>query len=201
MLSNLGIINLPLPDLIRTDAEKQDWLFNELLPQLKNEYSYLKRQISEYDKFKFDKETKKIVKRFMSLERVMLIIHEIKKELEDRQKIIIQAGPEFIEFKVLYGYNLFEKYFANKAQYFLHMSATILSKEQYCKKLNLSYDEVEYLEYESEFPVENRLIYYTPVGSLAFKHKKKTLPLLIEKIKEILKLYPTDKRNNSYSKL
>lgn len=103
--------------------------------------------------------------------------------------------------KYYIGYNLFEKYFSNKAQYFLHMSATILNKEQYCKKLNLSNDEVEYLEFESEFPIENRLIYYTPVGSLAFKKKKKTIPNLIEKIKEILDLYPTDKRNYSYSKL
>lgn len=102
MLSNLGVVNLALPDLIKTDREKQDWLFNELLPQLKSEYSYLKHQISEYDKFKFDKETKKIIKRFMALERIMIIINEIKKELADRQKIIIQSGSEFIEFKVLY---------------------------------------------------------------------------------------------------
>lgn len=61
------------------------------------------------------------------------------------------------------GFNLFKKYFEHIADYFLHMSATILNKHQYCKKLNLNEDEVEYLEYESEFSIDNRLIYYAPV--------------------------------------
>lgn len=65
--------------------------------------------------------------------------------------------------KYYIGHNLFKKNFENIANYFLHMSATILNKYQYCKKLNLNEEDVEYLEYKSEFPVENRLIYYSPV--------------------------------------
>lgn len=189
----LGLIDIKFPKEKDSDYEKRRWLFNDVLPKLREQYLYYKGQIQQYTKFNFTKETKRIINRYMALERIVTIITEIKNELADHQKVIIQSGSDFIEFKVLYGYNLFEKYFASQANYFLHMSATILNKEQYCKKLNLSDDEVEYLEYESDFPVENRLIHYTPVGSLAWKKKSKTIPNLIKRVQSILQEHKNEK--------
>lgn len=189
----LGLTNIKFPKLKDPDYEKTRWLFNDVLPKLREQYLYYKHQIQQYTKFNFSKETKKIINRYMALERIVTIISEIKAEMADHQKVIIQSGEDFVEYKVLYGYNLFEKYFANNANYFLHMSATILNKSQYCKKLNLCEDEVEYLEYESDFPVENRLIHFTPVGSMAWKKKAQTIPKMIKKVQDILKQHPTDK--------
>jgi Rad3-related DNA helicase len=192
-LSAFGLDYLDLPKKKSTDWEKRIWLFEEFFPRLREQYLFLKNQIQQCEQWKFTKEIKKMISKMMAAERLVNIIAEIKKELADHQKVIIQADTDFIEFKVLYGYNLFAKYFENQAYKFLHMSATILNKMQYCKKLNLSEDEVEYLEYESDFPVENRLIHYTPVGSLAWKKKAQTIPKLIEKVKEILAAHPDEK--------
>ena len=186
----LGITDIKLPKVKDSDYDKRNWLFEDVLPRLREQYLYYKNQIKQFEKFNFTKETKRIISRYMATDRMVTIISEIKKELADHQKVIIQSNKEQIEFKLLYGYNLFEKYFAKQADYFLHMSATILNKEQYCKKLNLSDDEVEYLEYDSEFPVENRLVHFTPVGSLSWKNKANTIPALINRVKELLNEFP-----------
>lgn len=193
ILHNLGIYTVDLPDIEETDLEKQNWLINILYPLLREQYLYYKNQIQQYDKFKFSKEAKKIIGKFTAAERIVTIIKQIKDELKDRQKIVVFSGPDFIEFKVLYGYNLFNKFFANIADRFLHMSATILNKQQYCRKIGLDLDDVEYLEYESEFPLENRLIHYMPVGSLSWKNKAGTIPNLIKKVEELLNLHENEK--------
>lgn len=193
VLRNLGIFDVKFPKVKDSDYEKRVWLFEYILPKLREQYLFFKNQIQQYEKFNFSKETKKVISRYMASERIVTIITEIKKELADKQKVVIQSGEDFVEFKVLYGYNLFEKYFAEKADYFLHMSATILNKEQYCKKLNLGDDEVLYLEYDSEFPIENRLIHYMPVGSLSWKNKAKTIPELIKQIETLLLKHENEK--------
>lgn len=193
VLKMFGLYGEHIPQDDKSNYDKQNWLFNELLPKLKEQYLFYKNQIKQYDKFKFSKDAKKLIAKYMVIDRMISIISEIKKELADGQKVIITSDPEYIEYKVLYGYNLFNRYFDKTANKFLHMSATILNKEQYCKKLNLDYDEVEYMEYESEFPVENRLIYYTPVGSLSWKKKAKTIPNLVKKVEEILNHFKNEK--------
>ena len=73
------------------------------------------------------------------------------------------------------------------------MSATVLNKEQYCKNLGLDLNDVEYIECNSNFPVENRLIHYIPVGSLNWAQKAQTIPKLVKKIKELLKKHNNEK--------
>lgn len=193
ILHILGIYNLTLPKVKESDYNKQTWLFSKLLPKLREQFLYYKNQIKTYQNFKFSRETQKLIHKYMALDRLVSILLEIQKELEDKQKIIIQSGEDFIDCKLLYGYNLFEKYFAKYGKVFLHMSATILNKEQYCKKLNLASEDVEYIEYESEFPIENRLIHYIPVGSLSWKNKAKTIPILIKKVEELLNTHKNEK--------
>lgn len=76
---------------------------------------------------------------------------------------------------------------------FLHMSATVLSKEQYCKNLGLNPNDTEYFAFDSVFPVQNRLIHYTPIGSLAWNKKSKTIPKLIPQVKSILNIHKNEK--------
>ena len=53
----------------------------------------------------------------------------------------------------------------------------------------INFNEVEFIQCESKFPVENRLIHYTPVGSMSYKNKISTMPKLIKTIDNILKKY------------
>ena len=69
---------------------------------------------------------------------------------------------------------------------FLHMSATILNKEDYCRNLGISSNEVEYISTDAIFPKENRLINYLPIGSMTYNNKSETLPKMALKIEELL---------------
>jgi ATP-dependent DNA helicase DinG len=75
----------------------------------------------------------------------------------------------------------------------LMMSATILDKELFCEGIGLDPSEVAMLRMDSTFPKENRPIYKKYVGFMSYKHKKKTLPLLITQIEDILRKYPDRK--------
>lgn len=195
LLKYLDCPTLTIPAVNESDSVKQNWLFNILLPDLKARYNDLRRQIKHIKDFGISKSGKALITKFTACERMVTIISEIESECKAYQRVIITSNEvdETIEYKVLYGYNLFEKYFSQVANKFLHMSATILNKEQYCKKLNLDYDDVEYLEYESDFPVENRLIHFTPVGSLSWKQKSKTIPKLIKRVEELLNRHNNEK--------
>ena len=193
MLIYLGILNPKLPDKQSTDQEKFNWLFNIILPKIKMQYLYYKNQITQYNKFNFSKEYKRIINKYAILERIITIINELLNQLKYKQKIIINYDNNYLEFKILFGNNLFKTCLEPMGNLFLHMSATVLSKEQYCKNLGLCLDDAEYFAYDSVFPIKNRLIHYTPVGSLAWNKKNKTIPKLIPKIKSILQHHKNEK--------
>jgi ATP-dependent DNA helicase DinG len=86
------------------------------------------------------------------------IVSEIKKE-----------GHEVtgVELKPLdtsqYCKDVFEK--CNKT---LMMSATILDSKAFCRNLGLAHDEVKFIRVESDFPLQNRLIYPLNIAHLNF---------------------------------
>lgn len=75
----------------------------------------------------------------------------------------------------------------------LMMSATIVNKDVFCATLGLKQDEVDFLSIDSPFPVENRPIYYAPVGSMAQSTIDQTLPKLAEMVKLIMDQHKGDK--------
>lgn len=193
LLEFFGIHNIDIPDKTDTHQKKIMWLLNCVLTRLVIQYNSFKNTVEEFKQFKITNDYKKLVMKLSAVERLISIIKEIKQQEENNQKIIINMQEKCIEFKVLFGNNLFDKNLKAMSKRFLHMSATVLNKQQYCKNLGLNVNDVEYIECESTFPVENRLIYYMPVGSLTWQQKAKTIPKLIKKIKELLNLHKNEK--------
>lgn len=64
--------------------------------------------------------------------------------------------------KPLYPNNSFKK-LAEKGERILLMSGTIPDMEEYCRNLGIPLDEVAFLSMDSEFPPENRKVFYAPV--------------------------------------
>lgn len=71
----------------------------------------------------------------------------------------------------------------------LHMSAYPGSKKIYCESLGLDPNDVAWLNLNSTFPVENREIYLTTVGSMSKKNREQTLPDLLDFIEKIMESY------------
>lgn len=75
----------------------------------------------------------------------------------------------------------------------LMMSATILSKEMFCREVGLNPDSVYYIDVPSTFPAENRPIFKKYAGKMSYKAIDRTLPVIVEYVEEILSKFPDRK--------
>lgn len=191
-LQYLGI-QLKVPDIDESEYNKFNWLFTSINDKLLQQKIYFKNQINNYKKFKITKEYKNTLTKFSSIERLIKNIQEIKLQYKNKLPVIINSSKDFIEFKLLYVNTYFNQYINTAADKLLFMSATVLNKIEFCRSLGLNPNDVEYISQDSIFPIENRVIHYTPVGSLSYKNKFNTLPKMVERVKLILQKYPLSK--------
>ena len=75
----------------------------------------------------------------------------------------------------------------------LLMSATILSHRVFCDNLGIPLEDVEYIRVPNTFPMRNRPIRLRYAGSMAYRNRRATLPLLVRKIEKALDLHATDR--------
>lgn len=89
----------------------------------------------------------------------------------------------------------------SKAQKVLITSATILDFNTFMRNLGIQRDNAVTISVDSEFPIENRPIFYRPVGSMSYKKIDATLPLMAAEIETLLTRYIAKKgiiHTNSY---
>lgn len=85
-----------------------------------------------------------------------------------------------------------DKMLFSKAQKVLITSATILDFTTFMRNLGIAPTDATTLAVNSEFPVENRPIFYTPVGSMSYNNGQKkdhidlTLPKMARRIEQLL---------------
>lgn len=199
-LSDQLLKYLSIPDKIPnkniSDKKIFEYLFNKLLPSLTLALTGYKNQINGHKAFgisKNNKEVQIIIQKYITIKKIIASIKEIYIQYNNSQTIIINKDNDMLEFKLLYANNLFNMYVEKTANKFLHMSATILNKEDYCRNLGLNKNDVEYISVEAMFPRENRLIHYLPIGSMSYLNKEKTIPYMVNKIEELLKKYKNNK--------
>ena len=84
---------------------------------------------------------------------------------------------------------LFDQYFLRHGEKFLFISATLPAYVVFCGLFGFSLDEVEYLEFSSDFPIENRPVIFEPKWELSRSRKTE-----VDKIrKEVLRLIEHEK--------
>ena len=83
-------------------------------------------------------------------------------------------------------------YTSNKTIIF--MSATILDLEVFCKEAGVKPSEVFHCKMPEVFPAKNHSIVYIPEPkSMAFKHRKTSLPIVMDHINDIIDAHPGQK--------
>lgn len=75
----------------------------------------------------------------------------------------------------------------------IYMSAYPGPKEVFCRSLGLKPQDTAWLELDSRFPVDNRLIHMTTVGSMGRQFIEQTTPKMLEMCLTILEAHPTEK--------
>jgi Rad3-related DNA helicase len=102
------------------------------------------------------------------------------------------AGAK-IEFKPIDVGSYAKSIIFDKFEFVLLMSATVISKENFCKMLGLDPKEVGYIKLASPFPIENRPVNYFPVGGMNAKNIDETLPTLAKAVEAILDFHKGEK--------
>lgn len=81
-----------------------------------------------------------------------------------------------------------------KGERVLFMSATILSKANFCKTVGLNENEVKFIRIkESDFPIKNRPIYTLDIATLNFRTMNSELPRIAKTVDELMNLHSNEK--------
>lgn len=79
-----------------------------------------------------------------------------------QENFVLVWDKVFFQFKRLTGRYSFDKILKPYADKFLFMSSTILNKDGFCEDLGIDPKETAFLTLDSEFPTENRPVYFMP---------------------------------------
>jgi Rad3-related DNA helicase len=101
-------------------------------------------------------------------------------ERESKYGVSIHFNPTWISVDLAY------KYLWNHADKFVLMSATFPYLPVLTKLLGMEPGDVDYSQYPSIFPVENRQVKYEIAGDLVYAKMKEETPKVIKKVKEII---------------
>lgn len=103
----------------------------------------------------------------------------------------------------LTGHPLYAGAFSNSildaGEHILLASATILNHKIFCRAIGIDPDETEFIQIESDFPKEKRLIKKRYAGAMSYTKKAETMPIMIRKLDEILESHDQKGMIHSHS--
>lgn len=188
----LGSSFLKFPKQMDSNHKKLDWLFNDVQP---NFSKALKKEQEIFEQMDLDDPGFYTQSRKCSyLDTLECTMIRFSEELFNNIDVIIdQPTKDTIYFKLLFGKTFAKKFYWDWCNYSISMSATIFSKNQYCKELNLDPNDVCYIKCPSVFPNKNSPIRVLNIGSLSYNNKNKTKPKLLRSIEKILEKHKDER--------
>jgi len=93
----------------------------------------------------------------------------------------------------IWAYDYLEKYVWSNYDMVILMSGTILDKHLFCELNGLDEETSVYYSVPSPFPLENRKVYYMPLGKMSFTKKEDTFKNYVPYFHKILKKYENQK--------
>ena len=81
----------------------------------------------------------------------------------------------------------------DRGERFALLSATILSKDAFCRSVGLDPANVALVDVEHTFPVENRPLYDVTQGSMTYEHRDETIPKIARLIVRLMAEHPDEK--------
>ena len=100
-----------------------------------------------------------------------------------------EKNQKELSLEPIWAFDYLDKYVWSKYDMVFLISGTILNKEIFCDLNGLEVDKTEYYSIPSPFPVENRMIYYMPLGKMSYTKKEDTFKKYVPYIKKFLKKY------------
>jgi ATP-dependent DNA helicase DinG len=119
----------------------------------------------------------------------------------NQQEWVFWADGKRLVFRPLGAAAYAREYLFSRADMVVIMSATILDFNEFRSTLGIPQEDSICVAVSSEFPVENRRIFYRPLGSMNFQNKSSTLPRIADALDRLLRARPGVKgliHTNSY---
>ena len=174
-----------------SEEEKFDWLFAKVEPKMLTEFEKQKILLDSMDAS--DIELYHQTRLCKYLDTIVCMIHRLKEEIERGVHSVVDQTDDEIYFKLVFGGPMAYDRLFQHADKVLSMSATILSKSQYCRNMCIDEKDAEWIDCPSVFKKENRLVHLCDVGSMSWKNKELTTPKLCKKVNDILNEFPNSR--------
>ena len=157
----------------RNFTEVVQWLRDEYHPRMDEVLERLEMDCEHLltePKASLSREEIHNLQRLQSLTEHLSLVHFFMMgDLEQLQKqYVLTHDKDSIKFKYLYGRMNFKRILQPQAEKFLFMSATIFDAEDMCKNLGIPLDEMAYISIESDFPADNRPVFFHPVMKMNY---------------------------------
>lgn len=182
----------------RSIKDAMFWVKETYLPKIENVLSDME---SEYE-YLYEKAGSEISKKELNkLKELKELDAHVCEVLQMSIRTINYLNKNFVlvhdkimfQFKRLTGAYSFRKILEPMANRFLFMSSTILNKTTFCNDLGINPKDTAFLSLESDFPVENRPIYYMPVMKMNASWNKpeqaNDRKLMIDRVVELLNIH------------
>lgn len=85
-----------------------------------------------------------------------------------QKQYVLTYDKDSIKFKFLFGRENFKRILSKQADKFLFMSATIFDAVEMCRCLGIPENEMAYMSATSDFPAENRPVFYNPIMKMNY---------------------------------
>lgn len=193
------VLKLGMPKYLNTQKQAVDWIKDVYFAKLITHLSHVEKMMKKYQGLE------EKVKEIANISRQIDLLKSHKTKIEtflavyDKDNwvmnIIEGSGRSLrkIEFKAIDVGPFAKEYLFRMGHRIVMMSATILSKDAFCESLGIPREEAGFISIPTPFPIENRPIFYAPVGRMSRASIDQSLPKLVEAIKAILDNHPNEK--------
>jgi hypothetical protein len=169
-----------LSAVARDRAAKILWHWEYKFPEGICTYGHLLRWVEEHPKRETDKKLKDLYAELKSGAHKFLVEKSLENYRNRKDELCLKLLPVDVSDKCgfLWG----------KAEKLILMSATIGPMD--VKELGLDGKRVAYFDCKSPIPIDRRPLVVCPVGSVGYRNQSSVLPILVAKVKELLKKHP-----------
>jgi ATP-dependent DNA helicase DinG len=104
-----------------------------------------------------------------------------------------KTNQKELSLEPIWAYDYLDKYVWSNYDMVILMSGTILDKNLFSELNGLDVDRTVYYSVSSPFPIENRPIYYMPLGKMSYAKKEETFKNYVSYLHKILRKYEGQK--------
>ena len=192
------VLKIEVPDNLTTIKRVVDWTRSVYYPKLCRMRTHMEQQIEKFSLKSKMNDFITLSKRFELIDKHECKVARFLKEYDKDNWVMNVTNTEVtndrrFEFKPIDVAPFAEDYLFKSGKKILMMSATIINRDAFCELLGINQSECAFISMPSPFPIENRPIFISPIGSMSMKNIDSSLPKLAQAVKAILAEHKNDK--------